>query len=117
VTTKIYTFVVRIYPLWLLFGGLDKMNNGSSLKIDPDFALTENVVEASHKQNFITELVIHEVDDGFYITVKLAWSGDKIWYLTTRRDKDSPRIFKSLSRLNEYLKEKVYTKELKFIRS
>ena len=116
-TTKIYTFVVRIYSLWLLLGGMDKMNNGSSLKIDPDFALTENVIETSQKQNFITELVIHEVDDGFYITVKLTWSGDKIWYLTTRRDKDSPRIFKSLSRLNEYLKEKVYTKELKIVRA
>lgn len=92
------------------------MNKGSSLKIDPDYALTENVIETSHKQDFITKLVIHEIDDGFYITVKLTWSGEKIWYLTTRRDKHSPRIFKSLSRLNDYLKEKVYTKELKIVR-
>lgn len=95
-----------------------KMNKGSSLKIqiDPDLAITENVIETSHQQGFITELIIYEVDGGFYITVKLTWSGDKVWYLTTRREKDTPRIFKSLNTLNDYLREKVYTKELKIVR-
>lgn len=92
------------------------MDKGSSFKIDPDFSITENIIEAAQKQKFITDLAINEIEGGFYITVKFTWSGEKKWYLTTRRDRDCPRIFKSLSRLNEYLKEKVYTNELKIVR-
>lgn len=93
------------------------VSKGSIIKINPELAVTENVLETSQTQGFITELVIHEANEGFYITVKFTWSADKIWYLTTRREKETPRIFRSLSRLNEYLKEKVYTKELKIVRS
>lgn len=88
----------------------------SSLKIDPDFSIVETVIENSHKHNYVYDLSIHEIDEGFYITVRLTWSGSKIWYLTTRRDRYTPRIFKSLSRLNDYLKEKLYTHEVKLIR-
>ncbi len=44
------------------------------------------------------------------------WHGQKVWTLTTRREKDKARIFKDLTRLNDFLKEKIYTEEVKIIR-
>ncbi|MDV7561162.1 hypothetical protein R4576_18350 [Acinetobacter baumannii] len=92
------------------------MNKSVELKIDSDLSITEQILESSHKQGFITELTINEVPEGFYLTVTLTWSGTKVWYLTTRREKDTPRIFKNLDRLNEYLKDKVFTEEVKIVR-
>mgnify|MGYP003591052381 CR=1 FL=1 len=71
------------------------------INIDPDFSISEVVLEESNKQGFIKELIINEFDDGFFITAKLAWSGQKVWTLTTRREKDKARIFKDLTRLND----------------
>lgn len=81
----------------------------SKLNIDPADSISEVVLEESQKQGVIVSLVINEICDGFYLTAKLNWSGEKIWTLTTRRDKNKPRIFKDLTRLNDYLKEKVRT--------
>ncbi|MEA5249888.1 hypothetical protein [Xanthomonas fragariae] len=44
--------------------------------------------------------------DWFYILSQLLAEPGKEWYLTTRRDRESPRLFKDLKRLNEYLQEK-----------
>ena len=86
------------------------------INIDPDFSISEVVLEESNKQGFIKELIINEFAGGFFITAKLAWSGQKVWTLTTRREKDKARIFKDLTRLNDFLKEKIYTEEVKIIR-
>jgi len=86
------------------------------INIDPDFSISEVVLEESNKQGFIKELIINEFEGGFFITAKLAWSGQKVWTLTTGREKDKARIFKDLTRLNDFLKEKIYTEEVKIIR-
>lgn len=86
------------------------------INIDPDFSISELVLEESNKQGFIKEIMINEFDSVFFITAKLAWSGEKVWTLTTRREKDKARIFKDLTRLNEFLREKIYTEEVKIIR-
>lgn len=87
------------------------------INIDPDFSISEVVLEESNKQGFIEELIINEFDLGFFVTAKLTWSGEKVWTLTTRREKDKARVFKDLTRLNEFLKEKINTKEVKIIRN
>jgi len=45
------------------------------------------------------------VPDWFHILVQLLASPGKQWYLTTRRNRTSPRLFKDLSRLNDYLRQ------------
>lgn len=42
---------------------------------------------------------------------------DSTWYLTTRRTTDSPRIFKDLNRLNEYLLKKYPTDSYTLLRN
>ncbi len=43
--------------------------------------------------------------EGFYLLVEFKWAMGKEWYLTTRRVRTHPKIYKDLNRLNDYLKE------------
>ena len=38
------------------------------INIDPDFSISEVVLEESNNQGFIKELIINEFNDGFFIT-------------------------------------------------
>ncbi len=94
-------------------------------------SILEPDLELAAKHNIIDQLEVLETDDGFYLLATFADHGEvlkqsrgqglpewfyilaqllsepnKQWYLTTRRDRDSPRLFKDLKRLNEHLKDK-----------
>lgn len=56
-------------------------------------------------QRTLDKLKVMETDDGFYVVVQVRWAGDKDWYLTTRRDRHMPKVFKDLKRLNDHLRE------------
>lgn len=61
------------------------------------------------KQDTIRKLKIMETLDGFYIMTELLWAEGKCWYLTTRRDRTAPKMFKDLTRLNKHLREEYPT--------
>ena len=46
---------------------------------------------------------VQEAPHGFIVIVQLHWAKDHDWFLTTRQFPNSPRLFKSLHRLNEHL--------------
>ncbi|QGG78963.1 hypothetical protein [Pseudomonas syringae] len=53
----------------------------------------------------------------FYVIAQLLSEPGKEWYLTTRRDRESPKIFKDLNRLNDHLKEFYPTDSFELIRN
>ena len=61
-------------------------------------------ISIAAKQHKLKELKIMETEKGFYIIVCLKWSKFPEWYLTTRRDRTQPKLFKDLDRLNKSLK-------------
>lgn len=87
----------------------------SNLNIDVDEYCSEenSILEADLKQaikyNSLEQLHIMELEDNtYYLVVNLSWAAGKNWYLCTQRSK-TPRIFKDLTRMNDYLKEKFPT--------
>lgn len=68
-------------------------------------SVLENDLENASQQKTVTEIIVVETDKGFYVKVKIQFSSAKEWYVTTRRDRDAPKIYKDLNRLNEHLKE------------
>lgn len=94
-------------------------------------SILEADLELGAKHNIIAELQVLETEHGFYVVANFAdksrildrhkgkglpeWfyvlaqllsEPGKDWFLTTRRDRESPRLFKDLKRLNEFLIEK-----------
>ncbi|MDP4573454.1 hypothetical protein Q8O96_30760 [Pseudomonas sp. LPH60] len=53
----------------------------------------------------------------FYIIAQLLSEPGKEWYLTTRRDRAAPKIFKDLNRLNDHLKEAYPTESFELLRN
>ncbi|MCF3642940.1 hypothetical protein LXM94_23525 [Rhizobium sp. TRM95111] len=53
----------------------------------------------------------------FYVLAQLLAEPGKEWYLTTRRDRSSPRLFKDLMRLNDHLKEMYPTESFTLMRN
>jgi len=41
----------------------------------------------------------------YFVAVRMHWSGDKTWYLTTRRHRSHPKLFRQLSVLLELLRD------------
>ena len=68
-------------------------------------SILEPDLEVAIKQKALDTLQIMEVLEGYYVIVKLKWSADRIWYVTTRRERKNPKIYKDLNRLNEHLKK------------
>ncbi|WP_274508711.1 hypothetical protein [Xanthomonas campestris] len=64
------------------------------------------VAQFADKFNFLEEHKSKGLPEWFYILSQLLAEPGKEWYLTTRRDRESPRLFKDLKRLNEFLQEK-----------
>ncbi len=71
----------------------------------PENSILEGDLELAVLQKTIDQLQIMETQVGFYVVVLLRWAEGKQWYLTTRRDRHTPKIFKDLKRLNNHLKE------------
>ncbi|MGS0550504.1 hypothetical protein [Xanthomonas oryzae] len=95
-------------------------------------SVLESELELAAKYNIVHNIKVFETPTGFYVTAKFAdRTGDffeqikpmgvpewyyvlaqllgepgKEWYLTTRRKRDRPRMFKDLKRLNDLLLEK-----------
>lgn len=57
------------------------------------------------QQQTLSRLRVMETDVGFYVVAEFVWSKDKIWYLTTLRNRTQPKIYKDLRRLNGVLKK------------
>ncbi|MDD3465177.1 MAG: hypothetical protein PHH07_06840 [Candidatus Cloacimonetes bacterium] len=72
---------------------------------NPENAITEPDLELAAKKDAVTKFYITQCSDGFYITVRLNWREDDI-HLSTRRQKDRPKIFRSIARLIQLIRRK-----------
>ena len=74
-------------------------------------SILEPELRLAATQDVITSLEILETPHDqaaactYFVTVQIQWSGEKVWYLTTRRDRDRPRRFRDLSVLVRLLRE------------
>lgn len=55
------------------------------------------------KKGELNKLFVHETPVGFYLCAELSWKPSRLWYLTTKLDRYTPRIFKDLHRLHEFI--------------
>lgn len=74
------------------------------LRCGPSSSLDFLDLEEYDKRQELQQLYIHETPVGFYVCARLTIA-NKIWYLTTQRDRYTPYIFKDLHRLNDYLRQ------------
>jgi len=51
-------------------------------------------------------LYIYDTEDGFYVTV--LTNGNDEYFLSTRRERDTPRMFRNYERMSRMLKELAY---------
>ncbi|WP_108610809.1 hypothetical protein [Aminobacter sp. MSH1] len=97
-------------------------------------SVLETELELAAKLELIATLAINETPLGYYVTAMFAKSPkaqrkvheiglknaaqtidelvsdeNKIWYLTTRRERNSPRLHKHLGRLNDFMRERYPT--------
>lgn len=83
----------------------------------PANSILEGDLELAVQQQTLTRLTIAETADGYYIVAKLKWAGNKDCYLTTRRERDQPRLFKDLKRLNDHLRIAYPTDRVEILRN
>lgn len=83
----------------------------------PANSLLESDLELAVLQQTLETLVIAETPDGFYVMAQLKWACNKEWYLTTRRERMQPRLFKDLNRLNDLLKTAYPTASVQILRN
>lgn len=83
----------------------------------PGNSLLEGDLELAIKQESLKKLTVAETVHGFYVIAQLKWAGNKEWYLTTRRDRTKPRLFKDLKRLNDHLKVAYPTDSIEILRN
>lgn len=72
---------------------------------NPENAITEPDLELAAKKEAVKKFYITQCTEGFYITVRLNWRDDDI-HLATRRQRDRPKMFKSIGRLIEHIRKK-----------
>ncbi len=70
----------------------------------PANSILESDLELAAQQQTIEKLKVIETPEGFYVIAQFLWAEGKEWYLTTRRKRTEPRLFKDLKRLNDHLK-------------
>lgn len=62
-------------------------------------------LEAAVKNDTLIKLKVLGTPVGFYVVASLSWiKGNKELYLAFQNDRKSPKIFKNLDRLDEYLR-------------
>lgn len=83
----------------------------------PANSILEGDLELAVQQQTLKKLVVAETPEGFYVVAQLKWAGNKEWYLTTRRERTKPRLFKDLKRLNDHLKEAYPTDSVEILRN
>jgi hypothetical protein len=67
-------------------------------------SILEVELAAAVKQGSVANIHIMEMEENYYVVAELKYTPNKVWYLTTRRDRNAPKIFKDLNRLNKHLK-------------
>ncbi|WP_432355599.1 hypothetical protein RMR16_026710 (plasmid) [Agrobacterium sp. rho-13.3] len=97
-------------------------------------SVLETELERLAKLGLVATLAINETQLGYYVTAtfarspkalkmvqemgltseaetinKLISDENKVWYLTTRRERNSPRVHKHLGRLNDFMRERYPT--------
>lgn len=80
----------------------------TSMKLQPcttDNSLLSADLSNAAIQQTLDKITVMETPSGFYVVVQIRWSGLKDWYLATRRDRNEPRLFVDLTRLNNHLLE------------
>ena len=68
-------------------------------------SILEGDLELAAQQHTLDKLFAMETPDGFYVIARFIWAKDKDWYLTTRRNRTEPRLYKDLTRLSKNMKE------------
>ena len=64
----------------------------------------EGKLRMAAKHQPLILLIVSDTSQGFVVVAKLNWAKNTDWFFTTRRNRHSPRVFKSLDRLNEHLR-------------
>jgi hypothetical protein len=68
-------------------------------------SILEGDLELAAQQQTLDKLIVMETPEGFYVIARFLWAKGKDWYLTTRRNRTEPRLYKDLIRLNKNMKE------------
>lgn len=68
-------------------------------------SILEGDLELAAQQQTLDKLIVMETPSGFYVIARFLWAKDRDWYLTTRRKRTEPRLYKDLIRLNKNMKE------------
>lgn len=87
------------------------------LPCGPSNSLLEGDLELAIRQETLKKLTVAETESGFYVIAQLKWADSKEWYLTTRRERTKPRLFKDLKRLNDHLKTAYPTNSVEILRN
>jgi len=83
----------------------------------PENSILEGDLELAVLQKTLDKLKVMETPHGLYVVVLLKWAEGKEWYLTTRRERSAPKIFKDLKRLNDHLREVYPTDSFELFRN
>lgn len=83
----------------------------------PANSILESDLELSVQQQTLEKLKVMETPEGFYVIAQVKWAEGKEWYLTTRRDRTKPRLYKDLKRLNDHLREAYPTDSFELFRN
>lgn len=82
----------------------------------PANSVLEGDLEFAIQQETLKKLVVAETPEGYYVVAEFKWA-DKEWYLTTRRERSQPKLFKDLNRLNDHLKTAYPTDSIEILRN
>ena len=80
-------------------------------------SILEGDLELATQQQTLKKLAVAETPEGFYVIAQFKWAGNKEWYLTTRRKRTKPRLFKDLKRLNNHLRMAYPTDSVEILRN
>lgn len=83
----------------------------------PANSVLEGDLELAVQQQTLKKIQVAETPEGFFVIAQLKWAGNKEWYLTTRRERTKPRLFKDLRRLNDLLKVAYHTDTVEILRN
>lgn len=83
----------------------------------PANSVLEGDLELAVQQQTLKKIQVAETPEGYYVIAQLKWAGNKDWYLTTRRKRTEPRLFKDLRRLNDLLREAYPTDIVEILRN
>ncbi|ERZ09682.1 TPA: hypothetical protein ACV5IO_005621 [Pseudomonas aeruginosa] len=75
------------------------------------------IAQFSDKSHILEKHKGSGLPEWFYIVAQMLSEPGKEWYLTTRRDRTSPKVFKDLKRLNDHLKEAYPTESFELVRN